>query len=187
MRMAPLLLSLFLASCRDDSAQSVSPVALTAEATDHFCQMNLTEHAGPKAQIHLEGLPQAPLFFAQVRDAVAYIRLPEQTHRILAVWVNDMGATGATWAAPGATNWTDAQDAFYVTGSSRMGGMGAPELVPFTDRAEAAAFAAAYGGAVLALAQIPDSAVIPPPEPDAVADPAYSARLKALSQDRTVP
>lgn len=178
-----LVLLLFLAACRDDAAQNIDPVALTADAIDHYCQMNVTEHEGPKAQIHLEGLPQAPLFFAQVRDAVAYARLPEQTHRILALWVNDMGADGATWATPGPANWIDAQSALYVIGSTRMGGMGMAELVPFADRAKAAAFAAANGGDVVTLADVPDSAVIPPDEAGgAVADDAdYKGRLKALS------
>lgn len=177
-----LLLILLLAACRDETAQNVTPVALTADALDHYCQMNVIEHTGPKAQIHLEGLPAAPLFFAQVRDAVAYARLPEQTHRILAIWVNDMGADGATWDAPGQANWIDARTALYVIGSTRMGGMGAPELVPFADRAKAAAFAAENEGDVVTLAQVPDSAVIAPEEPRAVAeDDAYKDRLKALS------
>lgn len=181
-----LCLILLLAACRDDTAQDIAPVALTADATDHYCQMNLTEHQGPKAQIHLEGLPQAPLFFAQVRDAVAYARMPEQTHRILAIWVNDMGAPRATWAAPGAANWIDAQTALYVIGSTRAGGMGAPELVPFTDRASAKAFAAAYNGDVVTLADVPDSAVIPPAEDDTAAteDADFTGRLKALSHHR---
>ena len=100
-----LALILLLAACREEVAQITDPVALTPETVGHVCQMNLLEHEGPKGQVHLEGLPGAPLFFSQVRDVVAYLRLPEQTHRILAVWVNDMGAPGATWESPGATNW----------------------------------------------------------------------------------
>ena len=177
-----LLLILLLAACRDEAAQDVTPVVLTANAIDHYCQMNVTEHSGPKAQIHLEGLPEAPLFFAQVRDAVAYARMPEQTHRILAIWVNDMGADGANWDAPGPANWVDALTALYVVGSSRMGGMGAPELVPFADRTKAAGFAAANGGEVVTLADIPDSAVIAPDEPEVAEDADYQSRLRALSK-----
>lgn len=178
-----LLLILLLAACREETVQATDPVALTADAIDHYCQMNVTEHSGPKGQVHLEGLPEAPLFFAQIRDAVAYARMPEQTHRILAIWVNDMGAEGATWDEPGATNWIDAQTAVYVIGSSKMGGMGSPELVPFSDPAKAAAFAAANGGQVVTLADVPDSAVIPPDEPEAAVaeDDDYESRLKALT------
>ncbi|MDP3377876.1 MAG: nitrous oxide reductase accessory protein NosL [Brevundimonas sp.] len=177
-----LALILLLAACRDETVQAIDPVQLTADALDHYCQMNVIEHTGPKAQIHLEGLPGAPLFFAQVRDAVAYLRMPEQSHRILVIWVNDMGAEGATWQAPGDDNWVDARSALYVIGSSQMGGMGSPELVPFTDRAQAEAFAAAYGGRVVDLAEVPDSAVIAPEEPAAIAEDAeYHERLKALA------
>lgn len=190
MRRALLLaLPLFvLAACKEE-AQDISAVALTAESVGHFCQMNLLEHPGPKAQVHLEGFPGTPLYFSQVRDAVAYARLPEQDGVILAIWVNDMGAPGATWDKPGATNWIPAADAHYVVGSKTEGGMGAPELVPFADLDRAAAFAAQNGGSVMALSAIPDSAVIAPValEADIRAgddtgdDADYDDRLKALS------
>ena len=175
-----------LAACRE-AAQDVSPVAMTEEAVGHYCQMNLLEHEGPKAQVHLEGLPRLPLFFSQVRDAIAYARLPEQDGVILAIYVSDMGAPGATWAEPGAENWVAADSAYYVLGSTAEGGMGTPELVPFADEAKAAAFAAARGGAVVRLADVPDSAVIAPAEvgespATAEADADYDARLKALSE-----
>ncbi len=179
-----LILILALAACKDEAVQAVDPVALSAESVGHYCQMNLLEHPGPKAQVHLEGLPGAPLFFSQVRDAVAYTRLPEQSHPILAVWVNDMGAASATWEVPGPTNWIDASTAHYVVGSSREGGMGAPELVPFAKADAAAAFAATYGGAVMDLADIPDAEVIAPVAIETEDDADYESRLKALS-DRT--
>lgn len=177
------LLVLALAACREE-AQDLSPVAMTAESVGHYCQMHLLEHAGPKAQVHLEGFEGKPLYFSQVRDAVAYTRLPEQDGVILAVYVNDMGAPGATWDDPGAANWISAEAAHYVVGAAVEGGMGAPELVPFADTARAAAFAAANGGAVMDLAAIPDSAVIAPVATDATAgngDADYEARLEALS------
>ncbi|MCY1128284.1 nitrous oxide reductase accessory protein NosL [Frigidibacter sp. RF13] len=175
-----------LAACREE-AQDVTPVALTEEAVGHYCQMNLMEHEGPKAQVHLDGVPGMPLFFSQVRDAIAYARLPEQDGVILAIYVNDMGAPGASWAEPGAENWIAADSAYYVTGSSAEGGMGAPELVPFADEAKAAAFAAERGGAVLRLADVPDSAVLAPVEvgespATEAGDADYQARLKALSE-----
>ncbi|WP_370878626.1 nitrous oxide reductase accessory protein NosL [Pararhizobium capsulatum] len=42
-----------------------------------------------------------------------------------------MGAVGATWERPGNGNWILASNAFYVVGSARQGGMGAPETVLF--------------------------------------------------------
>jgi len=174
---------LALGACKEEAVQDTAPLPLTAEAVGHFCQMNLFEHDGPKAQAHLGGLPQMPLFFSQVRDVVAYIRLPEQTHEILAVWVNDMGAPAATWTAPGAENWIAASDAIYVVGSRVVGGMGAPELVPFSDTQDAAAFAAINGGQLLRLDEIPDDAVLAPVVLDGDEDDAdYENRLRALSR-----
>lgn len=176
---------LALMGCNEDVAQDVSAVTLDPQSVGHFCQMELLEHDGPKGQVHLGGLPGAPLFFSQVRDAVAYTRMPEQSHAILAVWVNDMGAEGASWADPGANNWTLAETAVYVVGARVKGGMGAPELVPFTDPAKAAAFAQANGGDVMTLDQIPDDAVLAPVVLDAEnpeADTEFEQRLRALSR-----
>ena len=179
-----LICALLLAGCKEE-VQDISAVPLTEEAVGHYCQMDLLEHPGPKAQVHLEGLPGMPLFFSQVRDAVAYARLPEQDGVILAIYVNDMGAAGATWDDPGAVNWVPIETAHFVVGSAVEGGMGAPELVPFADLAKAGAFAAEKGGRVMALAEIPDDAVIAPValEGDIGGedDADYDGRLKALS------
>ncbi len=101
----------------------MSAVALDERAVGHFCRIELPEHDGPKAQVHLGGLPGAPLFFSQTRGAVAYSRMPEQSHEILAIWLNDISASGA---------------AHDVVGARVTGGMGAPEIVPVADRADAA-------------------------------------------------
>jgi copper chaperone NosL len=189
MRTAFLALALLaLAACKEDIAQDVAAVPLSESSVGHFCQMDLLEHEGPKGQAHLAGLPGAPLFFSQVRDVIAYTRMPEQSHEVLALWVNDMGAPGATWADPGAENWIAAEDAVYVVGAAVTGGMGAPELVPFSDPDKAAAFAAANGGQLMRLAEIPDSAVLAPVDlvPGEGAgdgdDADFEQRLRALSR-----
>jgi copper chaperone NosL len=128
-----LILILLLAACREEVAQNTDPVPLTAEAVGHFCQMNLLEHEGPKAR-SIWRVARRALFFSQVRDAVAYLRLPEQSHPMLAVWVSDMGAPGATWAGARPRKLDRRPNRHYVVGSARDGGMGAPELVPFADR-----------------------------------------------------
>lgn len=184
-----LALCFGLAACKEDVAQNLSPVAFTAETLGHFCQMSLLEHSGPKAQIHLEGMQGTPLFFSQVRDAIAYQRLPEQDHPILAVYVSDMAAAGATWEQPGTENWIAAESAYYVLGSDREGGMGAPEAVPFSTEAAAHAFAMTEGGKVLRLAEIPSSSVLTPVSDAEISghgdhEPAnsdYEDRLRALS------
>jgi copper chaperone NosL len=176
-----LLFALLLTACQEELAQNTDPVALTPETIGHFCQMNLLEHEGPKGQVHLDGLPGTPLFFSQVSDLVVYLRLPEQSHDVLAIYVSDMGAAGATWSEPGATNWIDASTAHYVVGADVEGGMGAPELVPFSDLAAAQAFVADHGGSVMALDAIPDSAVTAPISDAATGDDDYARRLRALS------
>ena len=163
-----LLAALALAACKEELAERPDPVPMTAEAVGHYCQMNLLEHPGPKAQVHLEGLPD-PLFFSQVRDAIAYQRMPEQSHAITAIYVSDMGAA-PSWEHPGAQNWTAAEKAVYVIGATIVGGMGAPELVPFTDRAAAQTFVVEHGGEILTLDAVPDDAVLAPVEFELDAD-----------------
>lgn len=176
-----LLFALLLTACQEELAQNTDPLPLSAETTGHFCQMNLLEHEGPKGQVHLEGLPGMPLFFSQVSDLVVYLRLPEQSHTILAIYVSDMGVPGATWSSPGAENWIDARSAHYVVGAAVEGGMGAPEVVPFADPAAARAFAEDHGGSVMRLDAIPDSAVTAPVSEAAEGDDDYARRLKALA------
>ena len=182
-RVFALALALLLSNAcsQEDQGGLPPPVAMTADALGHYCQMALSEHPGPKAQIHLVG-QKNPIFFAQVRDAVAFRRMPEQSAAIAAVYVNDMGAA-ESWAAPGADNWIPAEDAYYVAGSTTVGGMGAAELVPFSRRDAAADFAGKNGGQVLRLEEVPDAAVLGPALPVAEGGGAegYRERLKALS------
>lgn len=184
-----LALSLTIAACKEEVAQDLTPVEMTAETLGHFCQMNLLEHPGPKAQIHLEGLPGVPLYFSQVRDALAYQRMPEQSLPMLAIYVNDMGAAGASWEVPGTGNWIPAATAFYVLGSAREGGMGAPETVPFASRDAAEAFAKAEGGEVLTFDAIPEEAVLAPVEmstgladDQSDSDDDFADRLRAIHE-----
>ena len=123
--------------------------------------------------------PGLPLFFSQVKDAVAYLRMPEQSDTVTIAYVSDMG-TAPSWDDVGAMNWIAAASAVYVIGSDAKGGMDAAEFVPFSDPAKAQAFAAQNGGQVVAFDQIPQSAFDAgtPPETD---DADFSARLKSLS------
>ena len=122
-RYAPILLIALLAGCRNDvAAQAPGPVVMTDEAVSHFCMMSLDEHPGPKAQIHLEGLPD-PIFFAQVRDGIAYLKQPERSAGIAAIYVSNM-SRAPNWDAPGSDNWIAAETAVFVVGSDMTGGMG---------------------------------------------------------------
>lgn len=153
-----LIALLLIAACKEEAAERPDPTPMTDIALSHFCQMNVAEHGGPKGQIHLRGYP-APIFFAQVRDLVAYLKSPERDADILAIYVSDMGAA-PSWDAPGATNWIAAETAHFVVGAPVAGGMGAPEIVPFAAPEAAEAFVARYGGSTMSLETIPDAAAI---------------------------
>ena len=104
-----LSLLLLLAGCGEEApAARPKAVALNAEALGHYCQMNVLEHEGPKAQIHLAHNPN-PVWFSQVRDAVAFTRLPEEPKDYVAIYVSDMDKA-ESWASPGAENWVEARD-----------------------------------------------------------------------------
>lgn len=172
-----------LAACKEDIASLPEPVKMTPEALGHYCQMNLSEHPGPKAQVHLKGV-DAPIYFAQVRDAIAYQRMPEQSHSIAAIFVNDM-SIAPSWEAPGNDNWLAATSAHFVVGSDMVGGMGAPELVPFSQLQAAEDFAALHGGRIVGLAAIADSDVLSPSEttPGAEDDQEFIDRLSRLERE----
>ena len=162
--LAILVSGLAVCACSEQEVAIVpDPVTLSEDAAGHYCQMNVLAHSGPKAQVHLSGNP-FPLFFTQVRDAFAFDRMPEEEAEVVAIYVNDMGADDATWEEPGVDNWIAAADAYYVEGSERRGGMGAPEFVPFSDPKLAKRFAERHGGTVLAYGDISDESVLAPVE-----------------------
>ena len=164
------LAALLLTACQESESKVVPPaIAMTEEALGHYCQMDLSEHDGPKAQIHLVGHDH-PVWFSQVRDAIAFTRLPEETADVAAVYVSDMGKA-PSWADPGIDNWVDAEKALFVIESRSRGGMGTPEAVPFSEEQAAEKFVADNGGRIVDLAGIPDDYVLGPVDatpPDAV-------------------
>jgi copper chaperone NosL len=145
-----------LAACGEEetAAAPPPPVTLTRDAVGHFCGMTLAEHSGPKGQALLRGREGQPVWFSSARDAIAFTHLAEAPKTIRAIYVSDM-AKAESWDDPGASNWVEARQAVFVLGSSRRGGMGADEAVPFSDRGAAERFAAAHGGRVLAFAEVP--------------------------------
>ncbi len=163
MKKWPLLILALLAACGKDTNSTLpAPQTLNDEAAGYYCQMIILEHPGPKGQLFLDGMP-APLWFSQVRDGLAYLKSPEQEGEVLVLYVNDMGVA-PSYDEPGPDNWINAKDAFYVVGSDAVGGMGAPELVPFASREQAQEFAGKRGGAILTLDEIPAETVLSPVE-----------------------
>lgn len=148
-----------LAACgSNEIATPPEPFALTAESTGHYCGMNLTEHAGPKGQIILSSIDW-PVWFSSARETLSFTMLAEEPKDIRAIYVSDM-ARAPSWEAPGAENWIDARRAFYVIGSRKAGGMGAPETVPFSSRQSAERFAVENGGRVVTFEGVPRDYVL---------------------------
>jgi copper chaperone NosL len=163
MRAAIVAIAMVAAAIGGCNRQAPAPAApppaeVSAEATGHYCGMLLVDHEGPKGQIHLASRRE-PIWFSSVRDTIAFLRLPEEPRDIAAVYVNDM-ARARTWEQPERGAWVDARQAWFVVESEMLGGMGAPEAVPFSDRAAAETFRAAHGGRVVRLDDIPDRYVL---------------------------
>ncbi|WP_319545871.1 nitrous oxide reductase accessory protein NosL [Ruegeria conchae] len=164
MKRLALIALVALTACKEEVAKAPDPVDLTPDALSYFCQMNIAEHGGPKGQIHLDGYP-APLFFAQVRDMLAYLKSPERDAKITAVYVSDMGVA-PSWGQPGISNWIAADGAIFVVGADVAGGMGAREVVPFAKLDEAQDFILRYGGSAVPLSDVPDAEVLGPVDLD---------------------
>jgi copper chaperone NosL len=151
--------ALVLASCSEKTAEAPPPPHdLTAEAIGRYCGMGVLEHTGPKGQIILASRID-PVWFSSARDAFSFTMLPEEPKDIRAIYVSDM-AKAENWEKPGPSNWVDARKAFFVIGSRMKGGMGAPETVPFSDRAAAHKFAAERGGRVVTFGEMPRDYVL---------------------------
>ena len=155
----PFALPLALAACGEEKTAAVPPPQEVAGAiTGYYCSMLLSDHGGPKGQIHLWSREE-PIWFSSVRDTVAFTLLKEEPKDVAAIYVNDMGKA-TNWDQPEPDTWIDARQAWFVLASSRLGGMGMPEAVPFGSEAGARDFAAAYGGHIVRLADIPADYVL---------------------------
>lgn len=136
-----------LVGCDNGGPSSEPPPAVepTREAMTYYGRMILLDHRGPKAQIHLQSEDE-PLWFSQVRDAIAFTLSPEEPSDIAAIYVTDMARAGG-WAQP--QQWMPAQEAVYVIDSECRGGMGALEAVPLSEREAARAFIELHGGTLI--------------------------------------
>ena len=158
MRYLVLIVCFTLIACKDEQAKIPDPVLITDQDVSYCCQMTVLDHEGPKGQIHLKG-QSTPLFFTQVRDVVAYLKVSERDAEILAIYVSDMGVA-PSWADMGQDNWIDINAAHMVVGAGVQGGMGAPEIVPFANADDAQKFITQNGGMMMSLADIPENVVL---------------------------
>ncbi|MDH3343418.1 MAG: nitrous oxide reductase accessory protein NosL [Gammaproteobacteria bacterium] len=153
MKIIFIFLAFLLMACEQAKVVEAPPAkTLTRDASGYYCLMTVMHHSGPKGQVFLSDKPE-PLWFTSVRDVIAFTLSPEEPRNIIAIYVNDM--TNADWDNPGVDNWIDANKAWYVIGSSKEGGMGAPEAIPFSSKENAEAFAKLEGGSVHKLETIP--------------------------------
>ena len=152
MKICALFLSaaalLLLVACKDDGASAIpKPLEPDANAIAYFCGMSLPEHEGPKGQIFLRDNDK-PVWFASVGEVFMYLSTElVQPHNLLVAYVNDMAK--GSWEHPVAGAWIEAQQAFYVIGSSKSAAMGGKEAVPFSSREAAAAFVTEFGGEIM--------------------------------------
>lgn len=148
-----LLCMVFLLVGCQEEVITPDPEQLTREAEGHYCNMIVSDHPGPKAQIFEKGNQQA-LWFTSVRDALAYNILPGEAQQVLAIYVHDMGLA-KSWDKPQDHGiWIKAETAFYVIESDKRGGMGAKETIPFSNKTSANQFARNFGGRVVAYIDI---------------------------------
>uniref|UniRef100_UPI00333EC6C5 nitrous oxide reductase accessory protein NosL n=1 Tax=Castellaniella defragrans TaxID=75697 RepID=UPI00333EC6C5 len=159
------LLAAVLAGCGGEQTASAPPppVAITDEAIGHYCSMNLYEHIGPKGQILLRDR-DIPVWFSTIREVFAYTILPEEPKAIVAIYVQDMGRAGADGNPPDDA-WIDARTAHYLIESSVVGGMGAPDALPFSRLEDAQSYAARYGGRIVGFKDMPEDYILRAPEP----------------------
>lgn len=168
LRAAAIASLAILPACDDgEEIAAPKPQELTREAIGYYCNMIVADHPGPKAQLFLEGESE-PLWFSSVRDAVAFTMLPGEPKAITAVYVNDMSR--ADWARPQEGTWIPADRAHFVIGSSKRGGMGALETVPFSNSEAASEFVHTYGGDVVSFSAIPRDYVLSSDDPEEEAE-----------------
>jgi copper chaperone NosL len=158
---ATVLAALTLLACGEEDAPQVvsapAPIEITRDDIGYYCNMIVADHLGPKGQVHIDGRAE-PVWFSSVRDTIVFTLLPEEPKNITAIYVNDMGR--ASWEHPEAGTWIDARKAWYVVGSNKVGGMGAPEAVSFAAKTDAHAFAGKHGGQVVTFDGVPRDYVL---------------------------
>lgn len=151
-----------LCACGEQETGALpAPAALTRDDTGYFCGMIVEDHLGPKSQILLRNSAK-PLWFTTARDGIAFMRLPEETRPVQVFYVSAIDLGG--WDHPEAdpANMIQAEQAWFVIESDKLGSMGAPEAIPFASEQAAHDFVKKYGGRVRSLDEIPGSYILGP-------------------------
>lgn len=158
--MFTLVCCIVLASCSQKTPQQTPlPQLPSGDDLGYFCGMIVEAHEGPKSQIILAG-EDTPLWFTSVRDGIAYTLLPEETGTVLALFVTALDDVDWNHPEQQLQSWISADQASYVIGSKKRGGMGAAEAIPFAAATAAKRFAETFGGKVVTLTQIPGDYIL---------------------------
>lgn len=149
MRKALLVVfGLTLAAACTREAPPPGPSEIAGSTVCALDGMTLADYPGPKGQVHYSNGDVE--YYCDTVELFSILLAPEQRRRVSAAYTQDMA--GNDWNAP-RDAWIDARSAWYVRGSKLRGSMG-PTLASFARREDAQAFAAKYGGQVLAAKQI---------------------------------
>ncbi|WP_442488141.1 nitrous oxide reductase accessory protein NosL [Halomonas litopenaei] len=138
-------LILLLIGCDDVTSDTdIGPAPIGKDDICHVCGMLIDAMPGPKGELALAGDSEVTKF-CSAAEMLVFLLQPENAERIAHAWVHDMAHTD--WERPGNDAFISAQDAWYVSGHSRPGGMGHP-LATFSTRSDAEAFQRDHGGII---------------------------------------
>ncbi len=133
--------SALLTACSPNKAKLPPPRKITSTTTSKLCGMFLKQYPGPEAQIIYRN--GKTYFFCDTVELFEWIHLKSVAARVpLVMYVQDMAHN--SWQHP-EDRFINAEKAYYVTGSKRMGCMG-PTFVSFSSRKAADKFIKKYGG-----------------------------------------
>jgi len=153
-----ILFLLLIACSEEEYSQKRKPSILTNKEIGYYCNMTVINHKGPKGQIHLKNNTKT-IWFSSVRDTIAFTLLPEEPKDIEVIYVSDM-STLNSWEDTNNITWINAKNAFYVIGSSKLGGMGVSEVIPFKTKTNADLFVKQHGGNIINFDNIPKNYVL---------------------------
>lgn len=152
LRLLGMLLLVLFAAC--GKAPPASEAAIDVHDGDvcAVCGMYLRGSPGPRAQAWVAG-QRKPQVFDSIRDFFAWVLQPEHQANVESLYVQNSALIDWQHPTGAAHSFIDARRAYYVAWQPLPGSMGAT-LAPFATRADAEAFVAKEGGAVLTFAQV---------------------------------
>src|SRR3954467_4353925 len=163
---AGLVALLLLGACGpNDSAALPKPLEPDEQSVAYFCNMNLTEHDGPKGQAFVRGRDK-PYWFASAGEAFTFLETELHASELLALYVNDVGQGG--WEHPASGAWVEIHQASFVIGGNIPTAMeeDGPGAVPFSDSKAAEAYAQQHGGTVVDFAAAAKALAVDQPHKD---------------------